>query len=457
MATRAPGAGARNRPAWRRIQAGVAIAAFAGAVVVAAVPAPVQAREDTADEPVISDVTMVQANVYTGLTVPKFQADVATVLSLQPDFVTYNEVPFRNDAVMAPEGYDIYRDMTDRFTSATPVAWRSDRWTAIDHGVWMLSDWRGKPPGREVELGRRYANWVTLQGVDGRVVSVVSAHVAPLVNGMPDLVRRSVANLGVLVDTLSASGPVLVGGDFNVHYTSGRYPRDLLTEHSLVPTYDVMGSYFPTGDHQGATIDYVFDRGTDVLLPDSQYPVELWSDHDAVVAGLSWTTDPPTDTQVVANDPAGDRVSQRAALTTIQGGLRTAEPGSTVDLASFRFELPTMVRLVGRAIDRGVHVRVRIAGGTPRAPERRLARVIAGRQDPGSWLHRSPSTARPVWKEAGVPPSFMMVSDPTGAWTTRYDGSRKLAPELIERSSRVRISTGALALEDGRQLLRTIG
>ena len=300
-----PALGIGTRPTWRRaLASAVAVTALAsGAVAIASAPA--QASAGSPSETPVSDITMIQANIYTGLTVPRFQADVRKVLALEPDFVTYNEVPFRSDSVIAPEGYDLYRDMTNRFTAATPVAWRADRWTAIDQGRFLISNWRGKPPGREVELGRRYANWVTLQGTDGRVLSVVSVHVAPVVRGMPDLLRRSVARLGLLVDQLAPTGPVLVGGDFNVHFKSGRYPRDLLDAHSLVPTYDTMGAYFPTGDHHGATIDYVFDRGTDVLAPDSQCPVELRSDHDAVVVGLSWVSDP--ESWVVANNPAGQR------------------------------------------------------------------------------------------------------------------------------------------------------
>ena len=89
--------------------------------------APAQARAGSRSEPPASDITMIQANIYTGLTVPRFQADVRKVLALEPDFVTYNEVPFRSDSVIAPEGYDLYRDMTNRFTAATPVAWRADR------------------------------------------------------------------------------------------------------------------------------------------------------------------------------------------------------------------------------------------------------------------------------------------------------------------------------------------
>ena len=43
-------------------------------------------------------------------------------MSVAPDFISYNEVPFRHDEFLAPEGYELYRDMSNRFTAATPVA-----------------------------------------------------------------------------------------------------------------------------------------------------------------------------------------------------------------------------------------------------------------------------------------------------------------------------------------------
>ncbi|MET0525113.1 MAG: endonuclease/exonuclease/phosphatase family protein [Nocardioides sp.] len=455
MPTRALGTGTRLRPTWRRFLAsGVAVTALASAAL-AVVPAPAQAATSSRGE-ATSDMTLVQANIYTGLNTTRFQRDVRKVLSLEPDFVTYNEVPFRTDEVMAPGVYDIYRNMRNRFTAATPVAWNAEKYTALAQGSFRISNWRGKPPGREVELGRRFANWVTLQGNDGRVLSVVSIHVAPMVRGMPDLIRPSTTRLGKLVDRLAPSGPVLVGGDFNVHYTSGRYPRDILSEHDLVPTYDTMGSYFATGDHQGATIDYVFDRGTDILTPDSQYPVELRSDHDAVVAGLSWATDPPTDTQVVANDPHGDAAAQRAALASLVSGIRTAEAGSTVALATYGIDLPSVVQQIKRALNRGVHVRVATAGKYETARERRLTRIMTRHGDSASWLHRCGATCRSSWKDAGMPKTFMMVSDAAGTWTARFDTNRRLDPALVQKVSRVRISTGPIALQEGQRLLRVI-
>jgi endonuclease/exonuclease/phosphatase family metal-dependent hydrolase len=399
---------------------------------------------------------MVQANVYTGLTVPRFQADIRTILAQQPDFITYNEVMFRNDAILAPAGYDMYRSTFNRFTAETPVAWRSDKWSAIAKGTYRISNWRGVPPHKHVELGRRFANWVTIQGTDGRVVSVVSIHVAPLTRGMPDLLRHSVSRLDSLVATLAPKGPVLVGGDFNVDFRSGRYPRDLFTQGDLVPTYDTLGSFFPTGDHHGSTIDFVFDRGTDMLLANNQYPVELNSDHDAVVAGFDWQQDLPSQTTVVTNNPSGDTAAQRAAAAAVLSGVRAAQQGAVLNLATTQLALPRMVRALNRAIDRGVRVHVVIAGDTTTTNEQHLAAHMTAYGDTHNWLRRCVSTCLATYNSASVPAGFLMVRDPDGQWHQRYDASRQFSTALVRDSSKVSISVGEVALRDGASLFQSI-
>lgn len=406
------------------------------------------------DEPAVtSDLTLVQANILTKLKTAGFQADVAKVLSLQSDFITYNEVPFRTNGVMAPTGYGIYRSMKNRFTAATPVAWRADRWTAIDTGTWRISNWRGKPKGKEVELGRRFANWATLQGVDGRVVSVVSVHVAPPTKGMPDLLRPSINRIGKLVNTLAARGPVLVAGDFNMHYTSGRYPRDLLDKYGMVPSYDVLGSYFPTGDHFGNTIDYVFVRGVDAIAPNSQYPVELRSDHDAVVVGMSWTADLPSQTEVVRNQPTVAGPERRAALASIIKAIKQAEPGSTLVLATAIVDRPRVAGRIEDALARGVHVRVHISGPTVTPVENRISTAIEASADTLSAFSRCVPGCSASWRAAGVPKALVMTSDASGAWVGRYDANRRLDVAILDKPAKVAIATGPVALGKGATLL----
>lgn len=449
----------------RRRVFGTAVAVLAAVAGLALAPVPAGANDradasvpqDPGGVPPTSDVRMVQANIYTGLSSERFQADVRKVLAVQPDFVTYNEVPFRNDLVMAPTGYDIYRDMTDRFTAATPVAWREDRWTPIDQGSWMLSNWRGKPPGKVVELGRRWANWVTFQGVDGRVVSVVSVHLAPVTRGMPDLLRKSMNRLEKLVARLAPTGPVLVGGDFNVAYTGPRYPRDILTRTGLIPTYDNLASHFATGDHHGYTIDYVFGTRADELPPVNHYPIELKSDHDAVVAEFTWTVDAPADTTIVSNNPTGTRPERRAALTSLLAGIQAAQPGAQVALATTGLATPAVARQLSLALARGVHVRLVAASPQPTSAEKRLTKAITESGDALSSVRRCNATCRSQWTSAGLPQTLMMVSDTDGTWTTRYDVARKLGKALVSKPTRVTVRIGSFALEDGQRLLASLG
>jgi endonuclease/exonuclease/phosphatase (EEP) superfamily protein YafD len=435
----------------RRVAAGVAVLAVCA---LASTMAEVPAGASTDGTPT-SDVTMVQANLKSGMPVPEFDADVSTVLAQNPDFVTYNEVYFRQDSVLAPAGYGIYRSTQNRYSMETPVVWRTDRWTEIDEGTFRISNYREIPPHKHTELGYRFANWVTLRSTDGRVLSVVSVHVAPLTRGMPDLLDHSVQRLGVLVSQLAPKGPVLVGGDFNVAYTSGRYPRSLLTAEGLVPTYDTLGYSFPTGNHHGNTIDYIFDRGTDELLADNQYALQLNSDHDAVVAGLSWQVDLPSQSRVVTNNPSGDAARERAALMAVVRGIRLAEPGSVVALATTRLALFRLVHVLDAAVDRGVHVHVVVGDDTLTRPEQRLSRHLAAAGS-RSWLRQCVSTCRTTYAATGVPRGFVMVGDPDGAWKARFDSTRKFSKVLVQRASRVRISTGEVALRDGATLFHGV-
>jgi endonuclease/exonuclease/phosphatase (EEP) superfamily protein YafD len=398
-------------------------------------------------------VTMVQANIYTKLDPAPFQRDVGTVMSVAPDVISYNEVPFRQDELLAPEGYELYRDMSNRFTAATPVAWRTDRWTPVATGNQWVSNWRGRPPGKEVELGRRTANWVTLQSVDGRVINVVSVHIAPPTRGMPDLLRRSIKSLNVLVEKLAPSGPVLVGGDFNVHYASGRYPRDLLDAGQLAPTFDLLGAHFPTGDHFGHTIDYLFSRGGDQLTATDQYPMELRSDHDAVVGEYTWLVDAPTTISTVRNTPDGTKPEKRAVVTALTSAIGAAEPGATVALRTPVFDLRGVRLALTRALERGVHVQVMTANDAPTRRERVLSRAVDAHGDPRSWVQACGGGCLPSWREAGMPRSLLMVSDSAGEWTTRYDVSRMIVSDLTTLTSRVKVQTGPIALEGGAALL----
>lgn len=422
-----------------------ALAGVCAAVVLPAMSSPAAAAPTTEG----SDITIVQANLLSPQSYQRFQQDATKVLRQSPDLITYNEVAFRNDQFLAPKGYQLWRSPKDRYTKATPVAWRTDQWTAVDKGTRMISDWRGRPPGRTTEIGRRRANWVTLKSPEGRVLSLVSVHVAPRSTGMPDLHERSIRRLCALVEELAPHGPVLVGGDFNVPVGGSRYQHEQYAAAQMKSTYQLLGTRFGTSDHGSgqATIDYIFLRGTDQLKADTHYPVELNSDHDAVVAGLSWKTDAPASTTTVTNDPEGTRTERRAVASAVTGAIRDARSGGLVEVATRGTDLRPVHRALVNAHERGVRVRLTTSSRQLTDRERALARLLAGA--PGSGVERCLDDCATQWEQTH-PPSTVLVSDGEERARLLVEVTRRLRPSVITRRTRATLSTGEVALEQAR-------
>lgn len=399
-----------------------------------------------------SDLTMVQANIKTAS--DTFEADVARVMAQDPDFVTYNEVSFRKGELLAPEGYSLHRSVRNRYTAATPVAWKHPEWTKVEAGTFRISDVRRKPDGKHTRLGLRFANWATLRSVDGRVVSVVSVHVAPKfrIDGkLVDLIRPSVARLGTLVEQLSAAGPVLVGGDFNVHYKSRRYPRDLFADAGLVPTYDTLGNYFATGDHGGHTIDYIFNRGGGQLEVTSHGRRELASDHDAVIAGLDWRVDAPGETVEVVSDPNGTDEERLAVLRALARSIAGAQAGEVVDVISGELDHRWVLRHMRAAVARGVRVRMLTRSSSLTTFERRFKKYVA--DHPGSSLVRCRAKCQERWRTSGMARTFVLVRQVGSGARLRVDMNRNIIRPLVERRTRLTQHTGDASLTEGERLL----
>jgi endonuclease/exonuclease/phosphatase (EEP) superfamily protein YafD len=256
----------------------------AAAVPDAGAPGRTAARlRDKVSLPTSLDLTMVQANILSRMAASTFSADLARATVSRPDFITLNEA-VRPDELLAIDGYDHYRGYDSRWTMETTVMWRTDRWSPVSTGTRYLH----RRPGT---WGTRAVNWVVLEEeTTGKQVSLVSAHPSPEGPSSHGLLPVYMAGLSSLVRDLSDAGPVFVGGDLNAHYTSGRFPRPALSAAGLTPTYDVHG--MPpggTGDHGGATIDYLLYQPAAGVEATSQSKVELASDHDAVVGTFTWS------------------------------------------------------------------------------------------------------------------------------------------------------------------------
>jgi endonuclease/exonuclease/phosphatase family metal-dependent hydrolase len=402
---------------------------------------PAQAHEDRAATTVSAQakalaptlpgvVRITQANLLSGQSALGFQADAATVLANQPDFVTYNEVPYRHDIFLAPPGYALWRTPGE-YTGETPVAWRTDRWTPITQGTTTVSYKEGRLPGQKVDWGIRYANWVVLQGVDGHVVSVISAHLAPETSITEGLQEVGVNNLGVLANQLAAYGPVLLAGDMNFNYGPLKYPRALLASYGFTSTYDILGQSFPTGDHQGGTIDYVFVKDASQFTVLGQYNQELNSDHDAVTADLAFTGTPAAlPVSFVAgnytNDPAGTRLARRGVLDLMVKAIDNTPADAAIHLTTAKLGDKPVYRALRAAIDRGVHVQVLTRRTHFSQQELNLMNVLGDKVWKKSWAVGCEEECRQIDSRGNLPQTRLLISQSGVTQALRIDSDGPL-------------------------------
>ena len=397
--------------------------------------------EPTTDPEPVTSVEMVQANIKSGTALKKFKADLRKVFRTCPDFVTFNEVPMRQPQYLAPTGYEMFRT-PGQYTGANPVVWRTDRWTPEARGTTMISNKQGYGKGQHVMWGVRYANWVTLRSVDGKqTVSVVAVHIAPKSPRTTKLLGPSIQRLGALVGQLSGSGPVLVGGDFNRHYKSSEYPRALLDAARLNAVYDLSGKYEPTGDHRGATIDYVMVRPAEAFTVLKQRTRELNSDHDAVVVELSLPEETVGEPVVsfsagtTVNDPAS--VSQRGRSTvirSIKSVIKAVPAGEELRVRTSSLDVRRVAAKLLAAARRGVTVNVVTGTTESTTPERWLTKQLS--EIPGSYVRHRPEAFEP-----GATSSLLLASRAGITPWTSLALDRGLSRTMVSQRTVLRLET----------------
>jgi len=380
-------------------------------------------------------VRIVQGNMESPQSVAHFQADVRKLLAQKPDFITYNEVAYRKDGVLAPGSYRLFRT-PGKYTGENPVAWDSSKWTPLRTGTYMISNSTRKTAKQKVQLGMRYASWATLQNSAGQVVSVVSAHTAPDTPPVNNLLPSSVRRIGALVSTLAASGPVVVGGDFNVQYNGAKYKAAGFGQAGLTPTWAVTGKTLPTGDHLGATIDYLFLHNASQFTVAAQRTVEINSDHDLVVAdlGLATGSSPTFVPGTIANNP---RTAPSAAVRPLLTALNRAPKGASVHLVSRHLYGPAIRRAIEGAHARGVNIQLITGDARPTALEKRYARMLGTNVRAKSWAVNRPK----AWKSAKLPAAGVLASESAGTPAVRVALSRALLPRNQRLPMKAWVST----------------
>ncbi|HJQ06852.1 MAG TPA: endonuclease/exonuclease/phosphatase family protein [Nocardioides sp.] len=368
-------------------------------------------------------IRMVQANLRIGTPVRQFQADVRRVLSVEPDFVTYDEVSQRHDSVLAPAGYALWRK-GGRYKGEAAVAWRTHRWRMVHHGVAMLTNHRGRVPGSRYDWGVRYANWVTLRSRTGLTISVVAAHFPPSTRRTGHLTAPAARRLGALTDRLAKHGPVVVGGDLNVAYRSPEYPRAIFKRHGLLATYDALRTRVVTSGSD-VTLDYLLVRGFARFALNNQFRLLLHSDHDGV--GIDLAPLPirlgPSNVRfgngTVLSDPHGAARERHALVRVALKAISSADAGATIHLA-LRSIGTRVVRALVAAYHRGVHLKVLTGDRAPRV----LMRLLGTRVGDPSWISADPAAFATVpattllVNRSGATPAFRLTArEPVGRAT----------------------------------------
>jgi endonuclease/exonuclease/phosphatase family metal-dependent hydrolase len=231
------------------------------------------------------------ANLPNRTTNAGFARSMHNLTAAQPDFLMLNEVSRHSiDTIeaLAP-GYDAYRDpVTDPGIGGSQslnnvVLW-SARWTLVDAGrVKLVDNDMGYDAKGDAYTWDRYATWTTLQGADGGIVSVVSAHMMTNPAYYPRQPRRSAETriqryshgmdvLRATTSVLARYGPVLVGGDMNSHPGQGTW--------TAAAKLGSLGFRYA----KDSGVMYLFYPGAEQLESSRQIPVV--SDHPALVATL---------------------------------------------------------------------------------------------------------------------------------------------------------------------------
>ena len=256
---------------------------------------------------------------------------------------------------------------------------------------------------------------------------MISAHLAPDTDITHGLQEVGITNLGILANQLAASGPVLMAGDMNFHYNGAlQYPRELLTSYGFTPTYDVTGTHFATGDHRGATIDYVFLKEASQFTVLGQYNQELYSDHDAVTADLAFT-DAPLAVPVsftpgtFTNAPEGTRGARRAMLDLMVKAVDNAPPGAAIHLTTAKLGDKPLYRALRAAIDRKVHVQVVTRRNHPTQQELNLMNVLGDKIWKKDWAVGCDDECRAIESRGKLPQTRLLVSQSGISEAVRID------------------------------------
>ncbi len=191
----------------------------------------------------------------------------------------------------------------------------------------------------------------------------------------------------------------------------------------------MLGTHFPTGDHQGATIDYVFLKEASQFAVLGQYNQELNSDHDAVTADLSFL-DTPVAVPVsflpgtFTNVPGGNRPARRAVLDLMVKAVDNAPEGASIHLTTAKLGDKPLYRALRAAIDRGVKVQFVTRRNHPSQQELNLMNVLGDKVWKKYWAVGCDDECRAIESRGNLPQTRLLVSQSGITAAVRIDADQ---------------------------------
>ena len=163
-----------------------------------------------------------------------FRGSLKRVMKSDPDVISINEAyaPSRGQNDFELDGYQSWRSTKEQAATENVVLYKASKWKLLSKGSMHISFCGNCTDAKIKKNLNRYANWVILESKDesGLTIAAISTHLLP----KPDVhslrkatMRMSVANLGTLIDELSAeAGAVVMAGDFNYDFQEDQKTKD---------------------------------------------------------------------------------------------------------------------------------------------------------------------------------------------------------------------------------------
>ncbi|HEY1085876.1 MAG TPA: phage tail tip lysozyme [Candidatus Saccharimonadales bacterium] len=295
-------------------------------------------------------ITVGTANIKTSVSGAEFKSELDKVIATNPDFIAGSEWTTTGDKIKR-DGYDFVRS-DDKLLYGTVAMWNTKKWTKVKSGYERLtfpSDINYNDNKKYVKQDKyRGMSWVTVNGSNGTMTFIATHQmVNPNALGPNDerraLYKKAMDRMMTKIKEFQASGPVVVGGDFNAQVyrepdiNQSWHPNQNFKNVGMESTHQALELSKKRGDRLKVFVDQIFYTKNSLKALNHSSPFKLY-DHPYLTATLEFQGASPTvDTQQNQNSANilsnGSEVSVTFAQANIKSATKT-KFRSAIDLFS---------------------------------------------------------------------------------------------------------------------------